>query len=155
MDAIVSPDMAKSTYRYAPAPIAHMPPGIPYIIANEAAERYSFYGMRAILVVFMTQYLMGATGELDVMSEGDAKTWFHTLCIGCVFLSDPRCDYRRRIPREIQNDPLVVGGVLPWSFRVGDGRDAQRASARFGVDRDRGRRHQALRFRPRRRSIWS
>ena len=34
-----------------------MPPGIPYIIGNEAAERFSFYGMRAILVVFMTKYL--------------------------------------------------------------------------------------------------
>ena len=85
MDAIVSPNMAKSTYRHAPAPIAHMPPGIPYIIANEAAERYSFYGMRAILVVFMTQYLMGTTGELDVMSEGDAKTWFHTFVSAVYF----------------------------------------------------------------------
>ena len=34
-----------------------MPPGIPYIIGNEAAERFSFYGMRTILVVFMAQYL--------------------------------------------------------------------------------------------------
>jgi len=34
-----------------------MPPGIPYIIGNEAAERFSFYGMKTILAVFMTKYL--------------------------------------------------------------------------------------------------
>jgi len=34
-----------------------MPPGIPYIISNEAAERFSFYGMKTILAVFMTKYL--------------------------------------------------------------------------------------------------
>ena len=45
-------------YLAAPVPRTNMPGGIPYIIANEAAERFSFYGMRAILVVFMTQYLL-------------------------------------------------------------------------------------------------
>ncbi|HSN84721.1 MAG TPA: POT family MFS transporter [Polyangiales bacterium] len=64
-------------YRTAPAPIEGMPPGIPYIVANEAAERYSYYGMRAILVIFMTRFLLDARGELDVMNEEQAKTWFH------------------------------------------------------------------------------
>ena len=41
-----------------------MPAGIPYIVGNEAAERFSFYGMRAILVVFMTQYLRDRSGAL-------------------------------------------------------------------------------------------
>lgn len=45
------------SYRSAPQEIDVMPPGIPYIIGNEAAERFSFYGMRTILVVFMVQYL--------------------------------------------------------------------------------------------------
>jgi proton-dependent oligopeptide transporter, POT family len=54
-----------------------MPPGIPYIIGNEAAERFSFYGMRAILVVFMTQYLRDRTGALAPMSENDANKWYH------------------------------------------------------------------------------
>lgn len=40
-----------------------MPAGIPYIVGNEAAERFSFYGMRAILVVFMTQYLRSRGGS--------------------------------------------------------------------------------------------
>ncbi len=47
-----------STYRTSPDPdLKGMPPGIPYIIGNEAAERFSFYGMKTILAVFMTKYL--------------------------------------------------------------------------------------------------
>jgi POT family proton-dependent oligopeptide transporter len=29
------------------------PKAVPYIIGNEAAERFSFYGMRSILVTFL------------------------------------------------------------------------------------------------------
>ena len=75
-----------SKYRTAPWPSVHTPPGIPFIIGNEAAERFSFYGMRAILVVFMTQYLVSATGELDLMSEEDAKGWFHLFVSAAYFL---------------------------------------------------------------------
>ena len=53
------------------------PKGIPYIIGNELAERFSYYGMKAILVVFMTQYLMNHTGAIDTMSDNDAKAWYH------------------------------------------------------------------------------
>lgn len=54
-----------------------MPPGISYIIGNEAAERYSFYGMKAILVVFMTKYLLDNTGQPDHFSDEEAKFWYH------------------------------------------------------------------------------
>ncbi len=54
-----------------------MPRGIPYIVGNEVAERYSFYGMRSILVIFMTQHLCNATGELAVMDEAEAKGHYH------------------------------------------------------------------------------
>ena len=54
-----------------------MPPGVPYIVANEAAERFSYYGMRGILVVFMTKYLMGRDGSLDVMGKADAMEYYH------------------------------------------------------------------------------
>src|ERR1017187_9284721 len=37
--------------------VDRMPPGIPYIIANEFAERFCFYGINAILTVYMTQHL--------------------------------------------------------------------------------------------------
>ena len=51
--------------------------GVPYIISNEAAERFSFYGMKAILVVYMTQYLMGSNGLLDLMKDEEAKSYYH------------------------------------------------------------------------------
>jgi len=56
-------------YRTTPLAESTTPKGIPYIIGNEAAERFSFYGMRAILVVFMTQYLVHANGQADYCSR--------------------------------------------------------------------------------------
>jgi proton-dependent oligopeptide transporter, POT family len=69
--------MASSTYRTTPVKTAGMPPGIPYIVGNEAAERFCYYGINGILVVFMTQHLRDASGQLAVMGEDDAKGWFH------------------------------------------------------------------------------
>jgi proton-dependent oligopeptide transporter, POT family len=63
-----------------------MPSGIPYIVANEAAERFSYYGMRAILVVFMTQYLTNSAGELTVMSEQEAQGYFHLFVSAVYFM---------------------------------------------------------------------
>jgi POT family proton-dependent oligopeptide transporter len=63
-----------------------MPPGIPYIVGNEAAERFSFYGMRAILVTFMTQYLLSAQGTPDHMTDRQAIVWFHTFVSAVYFL---------------------------------------------------------------------
>ena len=68
-------------YRSAPLLESTLPKGIPYIIGNEAAERFSFYGMRAVLVVFMTQYLVNATGQPDHMSADEAKGWFHLFAL--------------------------------------------------------------------------
>ena len=53
------------------------PSGIPYIIGNELAERFSYYGMKAILVVFMTEHLRASSGDLAVMSDAEAKAWYH------------------------------------------------------------------------------
>ncbi len=66
-------------YPRAPIETEHFPPGIPYIIGNEAAERFSFYGMRAILVTFMTTYLLDASlMHRQVMSPEEAKAVYHT-----------------------------------------------------------------------------
>ncbi len=74
------------SYRTAPVAQTGMPAGIPYIIANEAAERFSYYGMRAILVVFMTQHLVNSGGMLDVMGEDEAKGWYH-LFVSAVYFT--------------------------------------------------------------------
>ncbi len=55
-----------------------VPAGIPYIIGNEAAERFSYYGMRAILMIYMTQYLVNSSGQLELMSENEAQGYFHS-----------------------------------------------------------------------------
>ena len=78
--------MASKQYLTAPVASAKMPAGIPYILVNEAAERFSFYGSRCILVVFMTHYLLGAGGKLAPMSPEQAKTWFH-LFVSAVYLT--------------------------------------------------------------------
>jgi POT family proton-dependent oligopeptide transporter len=67
-----------SNYRTSPLPTNKYPPGIPYIIANEAAERFSFYGMKAALAVFLANYL-GILGG-DNYSETKATvvvSWFN------------------------------------------------------------------------------
>lgn len=77
--------MAKREYLTAPLPSEKMPAGIPYILTNEAAERFSFYGMSSILVVFMTKYLMGSGGVLSVMGDEQAKKWFHLFTAAVYF----------------------------------------------------------------------
>ncbi|KQZ44179.1 oligopeptide:H+ symporter [Duganella sp. Root1480D1] len=60
-----------------------MPRQIPYIITNEACERFSFYGMRNILVPFLISTLL-----LFIPSEhraNEAKHVFHTFVIGVYF----------------------------------------------------------------------
>ncbi|MEC7358079.1 MAG: POT family MFS transporter [Verrucomicrobiota bacterium] len=68
-----------SKYRTSPLPISQMPPGIPYIISNEAAERFSFYGMKAALAIFLANYL-GVLGGNN-LSEASATayvSWFNS-----------------------------------------------------------------------------
>jgi proton-dependent oligopeptide transporter, POT family len=69
--------MAKYQYATSPPTLTTMPPGVPYIIGNEGAERFSFYGMRAILVGFMTQFLVNKSGVLEGMPQNEAQGWFH------------------------------------------------------------------------------
>jgi len=76
--------MAK--YLTAPVPSKKMPAGIPYILTNEAAERFSFYGMTSILVIFMTTYLQGRDGSLAVMGEERAKAYFHVFRSAVYFM---------------------------------------------------------------------
>ena len=61
------------------------PSGIPYIIGNEAAERFSFYGMKTILAVFMTKFLLDENGNSDFMNEGEATIWIHTFVTAVYF----------------------------------------------------------------------
>jgi POT family proton-dependent oligopeptide transporter len=74
--------MAKSIE--AQASQGRMPRQIPYIIGNEAAERFSFYGMRNILVPFLvSSVLLSYLPESE--REGMAKDALHSFMIGVYF----------------------------------------------------------------------
>jgi POT family proton-dependent oligopeptide transporter len=64
-------------YLTAPVSSTEMPKGIPYIVTNEAAERFSFYGMKGILMIFMTKHLLDAGGAADFMGPDEAKGYYH------------------------------------------------------------------------------
>lgn len=84
-----------ANYLTAPLKTDKMPPGVPYIVGNEAAERFSYYGMNSILVIFMTHYMKNASGSPDLMGAEQADAWYHTfvsavygLCVLGAFLAD-------------------------------------------------------------------
>ena len=72
-------------YRTTPLETPVMPPGIPFIIGNEAAERFSFYGMRTILVVFMVKYLYLMDDGGTPMSGNQAVAHFHQFTFAVYF----------------------------------------------------------------------
>jgi len=78
-------EVPKSKYRTAPEAISEMPSGIPFILGNEAAERFSYYGMRAVLVIFMTRYMMDAAGNPSHLSEAQATEYYHRFASAVYF----------------------------------------------------------------------
>lgn len=63
-----------------------MPPGVPHIIGNEAAERFSYYGMKAVLAVFMVQYLHLMDGRgVSPMNEAEATAKYHLFNVAVYF----------------------------------------------------------------------
>ncbi len=73
---------AMVAYRTAPDPSeTGWPKGIPYIIGNEGCERFSFYGMKAILFVYFAHLLR--EGGLSVeLAEKQALEVVHTFQAG-------------------------------------------------------------------------
>ncbi len=53
------------------------PPGVPYIIGNEGCERFSYYGMRSILTLFMAEVLYVGHPAFSSDPEGFAKSHYH------------------------------------------------------------------------------
>lgn len=77
--------MSESHYRTKPDNSeTGLPRGIPYIVGNEAAERFSFYGMRSILTIYMSEHLRNSAGNADYMSDEDATFVYH-LFVGAVY----------------------------------------------------------------------
>src|SRR5687768_5563693 len=73
---------ASATARAA-VPDARLSGQVPYIIGNEACERFSFYGMRNILTPFLVSTLLLYAPEAE--RAGIAKDVFHSFVIGVYF----------------------------------------------------------------------
>ena len=91
--------MAKHKYATSPPNLTGMPPGVPYIIGNEAAERFSYYGMKSVLTVFMAHYILNQSGVLAPMSSNEAYMYSALLRFRRLFSSDSRRDHRRWLVR--------------------------------------------------------
>ncbi|MBL8787129.1 MAG: hypothetical protein JNJ59_19650 [Deltaproteobacteria bacterium] len=65
--ARTEPDHTLTTY----------PKGVPWIIMNEGAERFSFYGMRAILYVYIVGLYINLGGMAPKMAEAEGKAAYH------------------------------------------------------------------------------
>ncbi len=78
--------MANQKYLTAPIKTDKMPPGIGYIIGNEIAERFCYYGVNAILAIFMTTQLLNRSGLAAPMSDDEAEGWCHTFAAAVYFL---------------------------------------------------------------------
>ncbi|MCI0571858.1 MAG: POT family MFS transporter [Myxococcaceae bacterium] len=66
--------MSAQTHRF--------PPQIPYIIGNEACERFSFYGMRNILTVFLIDYLLREANPDPALRKALATSHMHLFMTG-------------------------------------------------------------------------
>lgn len=88
----MSQDSDTGQYQSSPSATGGLPGGIPYIIGNEAAERFSFYGMKSILTIFMTDYLhwmgsvtAGPSAIPQAMSGAEATEHYHTFTAAAYF----------------------------------------------------------------------
>jgi proton-dependent oligopeptide transporter, POT family len=79
---VAEPEVLPAT-GVTPDPQAPIPKQIRYIIGNEGCERFSFYGMRNILTVFLVSSLLLYLPEAE-RARG-AKDVFHTFVIGVYF----------------------------------------------------------------------
>ncbi len=77
--------LGRSGYRTSPEATSAMPSGIGFIVVNEAAERFSFYGMKSILIAFMSFHMLDASGAPDRMHEAEAREWYHAFTTAVYF----------------------------------------------------------------------
>jgi POT family proton-dependent oligopeptide transporter len=75
-DSAVSP-LLESASTTSEARDDRMPAGIPFIVANEFAERFCYYGINAILTIYMTQFLR--------FGDADATTYHSLFKTGAYF----------------------------------------------------------------------
>src|SRR5262245_5677080 len=78
--------MAKHKYLTSPPNVTGMPPGVPYVIGHEAAERVNYYGMKSILTDFMAQYVLNQPGARARMQPNDAYMYTRYFVSGVYYM---------------------------------------------------------------------
>lgn len=74
---------ARPRYRTSPdQESTGWPPGVPYIVGNEGCERFSYYGMRAILYVYMANSLYPRYAEYAPRAADLATAHYHLFSAG-------------------------------------------------------------------------
>lgn len=58
------------------------PPGVPYIVGNEGCERFSYYGMRSILYVYMADHLYAHQPAYAARAQDIATAHYHFFSAG-------------------------------------------------------------------------
>ena len=106
-------------------PAERMPRGIPYIVVNEGAERFCYYGINAILTVYMVQSLhFGDARATEWQSLFKAGAYFFPLLgaiIADVFLGKYRTIITFSIVYAVGCFVLAFGPQSPANLAIGLG----------------------------------
>ncbi len=108
--------MAKHKYATSPPNIATMPPGVPFIIGNEAAERFILGCTRS--GSFHNAISRHENGAPDHMSDAEARGNFHNFVTAVYALPILGAILAETFWASI-NDFLAFDCLLPWPFRFG------------------------------------
>jgi proton-dependent oligopeptide transporter, POT family len=92
------------------------PRQIPFIIGNEACERFSFYGMRNILTTFLAASFFAHLPS--AAADAEAKDIFHIFVMGVYFF--PLLGGFRPNPWQVQNHFCLELGLLRRACMPGD-----------------------------------
>jgi len=63
------------------------PPGIPFIVGNEGAERFSYYGMRAILYVYLAALYVHFVPEVQLSAQQAADAKANATAVAHLFMA--------------------------------------------------------------------
>src|ERR1700752_1326348 len=68
-------ESTESTFTAPKTPVkgSRFPKAVPYIIGNEAAERFSYYGLRSILTLFLVAAFFYPTGNKALTTDAEAR----------------------------------------------------------------------------------
>ena len=69
----------------SPPAAAPMPAGVGSLLGHEAADRFSFSGVKGILTILLVAHLTSAAGAPQHLTAGEAKTAYHFFLAGAYF----------------------------------------------------------------------